>query len=97
MPTVPEGAITQFEAITALAFDALGVPFVVADATSLAQTRYVNEEIEAILQRLIDKAGDKRERADGQAVVPIRHAGAAERRTGSPAVSLVLSTGKRTP
>jgi ATP-dependent Clp protease ATP-binding subunit ClpX len=34
----------------------LGVPFVTADATSLAQTRYVNEEIEAILQRLLDKA-----------------------------------------
>lgn len=31
------------------------VPFVTADATSLAQTRYVNEEIEAILQRLVDK------------------------------------------
>src|SRR5258707_15671026 len=27
----------------------LGVPFVTAEATSLAQTRYVNEEIEAIL------------------------------------------------
>ena len=35
----------------------LGVPFVTAEATSLAQTRYVNEEIEAILQRLVDKAG----------------------------------------
>ncbi len=35
----------------------LNVPFVTADATSLAQTRYVNEEIEAILQRLVDKAG----------------------------------------
>jgi ATP-dependent Clp protease ATP-binding subunit ClpX len=35
----------------------LGVPFVTADATSLAQTRYVNDEIEAILQRLVDKAG----------------------------------------
>jgi ATP-dependent Clp protease ATP-binding subunit ClpX len=35
---------------------ALGVPFVTADATSLAQTRYVNEEIVAILQRLVDKA-----------------------------------------
>jgi ATP-dependent Clp protease ATP-binding subunit ClpX len=35
----------------------LGVPFVTADATSLAQTRYVNEEIEAILQRLVDKGG----------------------------------------
>ena len=28
----------------------LGVPFVTADATSLAQTKFVNEEIEAILQ-----------------------------------------------
>ena len=35
----------------------LGVPFVTAEATSLAQTRYVNDEIEAILQRLVDKAG----------------------------------------
>jgi ATP-dependent Clp protease ATP-binding subunit ClpX len=35
----------------------LGVPFVTAEATSLAQTRYVNEEIEAILQRLVDKSG----------------------------------------
>ena len=34
----------------------LGVPFVTAEATSLAQTRYVNEEIEAMLQRLVDKA-----------------------------------------
>jgi ATP-dependent Clp protease ATP-binding subunit ClpX len=34
----------------------VGVPFVTADATSLAQTKFVNEEIEAILQRLIDKA-----------------------------------------
>jgi ATP-dependent Clp protease ATP-binding subunit ClpX len=34
----------------------LAVPFVTADATSLAQTRYVNEEIEAILERLLDKA-----------------------------------------
>lgn len=41
----------------------LGVPFVTADATSLAQTRYVNEEIEAILQRLIEKADGKLERA----------------------------------
>jgi len=39
----------------------LGVPFVTADATSLAQTKYVNEEIEAVLQRLLDKAdGDIR-------------------------------------
>ncbi len=34
----------------------LNVPFVTANATSLAQTKYVNEEIEAILQRLIEKA-----------------------------------------
>jgi ATP-dependent Clp protease ATP-binding subunit ClpX len=36
---------------------ALTLPFVTAEATSLAQTRYVNEEIEAVLQRLVDKAG----------------------------------------
>jgi ATP-dependent Clp protease ATP-binding subunit ClpX len=41
----------------------LGVPFVTADATSLAQTRYVSDEIEAILQRLVDKAGGSIERA----------------------------------
>src|ERR1700736_2046694 len=35
----------------------LGVPFVTAEATALAQSRYVNEEIEAVLQRLVDKAG----------------------------------------
>jgi ATP-dependent Clp protease ATP-binding subunit ClpX len=34
----------------------LGIPFVTAEATSIAQTRYVNEEIEAILARLVDKA-----------------------------------------
>ncbi len=33
------------------------VPFVTANATSLAQTKYVNEEIEALLQRLVEKAG----------------------------------------
>jgi ATP-dependent Clp protease ATP-binding subunit ClpX len=36
----------------------LGVPFVTAEATALAQTRFVNEEIEAVLQRLIERAGD---------------------------------------
>jgi ATP-dependent Clp protease ATP-binding subunit ClpX len=41
----------------------LAVPFVTGDATSLAQTRYVNEEIEVILQRLIDKAGGDIEKA----------------------------------
>ena len=44
----------------------LGVPFVTAEATSLAQTRYVNEEIEAVLQRLVDKAdGDIGKAQDG--------------------------------
>ena len=43
---------------------ALRVPFVTANATSLAQSQYVNEEIEAILLRLIDKAGG--ELADAQ-------------------------------
>jgi ATP-dependent Clp protease ATP-binding subunit ClpX len=42
---------------------ALGVPFVTADATSLAQSEYVNEEIEAMLQRLIDRADGDIERA----------------------------------
>jgi len=35
----------------------LGVPFVTANATSLAQTKYVNEEIEALMLRLLQKAG----------------------------------------
>ena len=35
----------------------LGVPFATAEATSLAQTQFVNEEIQAILQRLVDRAG----------------------------------------
>jgi ATP-dependent Clp protease ATP-binding subunit ClpX len=35
----------------------LKVPFVTADATSLAQSRWVNDEIEAVLQRLHDRAG----------------------------------------
>jgi ATP-dependent Clp protease ATP-binding subunit ClpX len=42
----------------------LGVPFVTADATSLAQTRWVNDEIEAILQRLVDKADGDVARAE---------------------------------
>ena len=41
----------------------INVPFVTADATSLAQTRFVNEEIEAILQRLLDKADGNISRA----------------------------------
>ena len=35
----------------------LDVPFVTADATSLAQTQFVGDEIEAILHRLLDRAG----------------------------------------
>ena len=41
----------------------LDVPFVTADATTLAQTEYVSEEIEAILQRLLDRAGGNIARA----------------------------------
>ena len=33
------------------------LPFVTADATSLAQTQFVGEEIEALLHRLLDRAG----------------------------------------
>jgi len=36
----------------------LDVPFVTAEATSIANTRFVNEEIEAMLTRLVEKAGD---------------------------------------
>jgi ATP-dependent Clp protease ATP-binding subunit ClpX len=46
----------------------LDVPFVTAEATSLAQTRYVNEEIEAILSRLADRAGGDLGRA-GRGIV----------------------------
>ena len=42
----------------------LGVPFVTAEATSLAQTRYVSDEIEAILRRLVDRAGGDVARAE---------------------------------
>jgi ATP-dependent Clp protease ATP-binding subunit ClpX len=41
----------------------LDLPFVTADATSLAQTQYVSEEIEAILQRLLDRANGDLQRA----------------------------------
>jgi ATP-dependent Clp protease ATP-binding subunit ClpX len=41
----------------------LALPFVTADATSLAQSKYVNEEIEAVLQRLVDKADGAVDRA----------------------------------
>ncbi|WP_240327705.1 ATP-dependent Clp protease ATP-binding subunit ClpX [Dechloromonas sp. HYN0024] len=41
----------------------LAVPFVTADATSLAQTQFVGDEIEAILHRLLDRADGDIERA----------------------------------
>jgi ATP-dependent Clp protease ATP-binding subunit ClpX len=41
----------------------LGVPFVSADAASLAQTEFVSDEIEAILQRLVEKANGDLSRA----------------------------------
>jgi ATP-dependent Clp protease ATP-binding subunit ClpX len=41
----------------------LRVPFVTGNATSLAQTKYVNEEIEALLLRLLEKAGGDMARA----------------------------------
>jgi ATP-dependent Clp protease ATP-binding subunit ClpX len=40
----------------------LTVPFVTADATSLAQSRYVNDEIQAILERLRDNASGDMQR-----------------------------------
>ena len=46
----------------------LQVPFVTADATSLAQTRFVGEEIEAIMERLAEKAGGEVSQA-GQGIV----------------------------
>jgi ATP-dependent Clp protease ATP-binding subunit ClpX len=46
----------------------LDVPFVTAEATSLAQTRFVNDEIEAMMQRLVDKAGGDVDRA-GRGIV----------------------------
>lgn len=41
----------------------LELPFVTADATSLAQSRFVGDEIAAILARLVDRAGGDLERA----------------------------------
>ena len=39
------------------------VPYVIANATALAQSKYVNEELEALLLRLLDKAGGDLARA----------------------------------
>ncbi|MDR1849046.1 MAG: AAA family ATPase [Zoogloeaceae bacterium] len=41
----------------------MSVPFVTADATSLAQTRFVGDEIEAILTRLVEQADGNLEKA----------------------------------
>jgi len=42
---------------------ALDVPFATAEATSIAQARFLNDEIDAILERLIDRAGGDLDRA----------------------------------
>ena len=42
----------------------LNVPFVTAEATSLANTRFVNEESEAMLTRLVEKAGEDVDKAE---------------------------------
>ncbi|HEY5993619.1 MAG TPA: ATP-dependent Clp protease ATP-binding subunit ClpX [Gallionellaceae bacterium] len=41
----------------------LRIPFVIANATSLAQSKYVNEEIEALMLRLLNEAGGDLARA----------------------------------
>jgi SpoVK/Ycf46/Vps4 family AAA+-type ATPase len=50
----------------------LDVPFVTADATSLAQTQFVGDEIEAILHRLLDRASDDIDRAQRGIVLSTR-------------------------
>jgi ATP-dependent Clp protease ATP-binding subunit ClpX len=42
----------------------VGVPFVIADATTLTQAGYVGEDVESILARLLDVAGGNRETAE---------------------------------
>ena len=42
----------------------VGVPFVIADATTLTQAGYVGEDVESILVRLMDAAGGNRELAE---------------------------------
>lgn len=62
----------------------LAVPFVTSDATSLAQTKYVGEEIEAIMQRLLEQAGGDARRA-GQGIVFIDEIDKLKARPGEPA------------
>lgn len=64
---------------------ALEVPFVTANATSLAQSEFVNEEIDAILQRLIEKAGGDLERA-GRGIVFIDEIDKLKKQEGAEAV-----------
>ncbi|MCU7960554.1 MAG: AAA family ATPase [gamma proteobacterium symbiont of Bathyaustriella thionipta] len=42
----------------------VGVPFVIADATTLTQAGYVGEDVESILSRLLDAAEGNRELAE---------------------------------
>lgn len=42
----------------------VGVPFAIADATTLTQAGYVGEDVESIVSRLIDAADGNRERAE---------------------------------
>lgn len=42
----------------------VGVPFVIADATTLTQAGYVGEDVESILARLLDVAGGNRDLAE---------------------------------
>jgi len=73
----------------------LGVPFVTADAASLAQTEYVSHEIESILQRLLDKANGDVERAQRGVVFideidKLRAAGGQSRSTSGESVQHAL-------
>ena len=42
----------------------VGVPFAIADATTLTQAGYVGEDVESIISRLLDAADGNRERAE---------------------------------
>ncbi len=61
----------------------LNVPFVTAEATSLANTRFVNEEIEAMLTRLVEKAGEDVDKARDRHRLHRRDRQAQESRPGA--------------